>query len=346
MRIDGASAALSTVLALVLAAAIMLDRAPGGEALPAPEAAVGPFPGAEPPSAPAEESALEPITLPPPPARPPVAAQRQNDDAPEPLAPNPPPERPAPVAAVEPLRPAPRKAAQEPTPAPIEPLKPAPEPPAPAQVALAGEADDGLWDEPAETAAPAEAAVAAPSETALGEGRVWLRILEHGSGPAIEIAWPAAPADREELFRRFDRCFGMRVALMDGEGRLYTREGEPGRPSAVDLDRLSGFVRQPAGALAAAERRQIADLSAYHRARSGLTPVRLFPRGVDAFLLGGLRHLIGEGYMDAQRLRARYRLAGTSVQVEAITVDARPVPGRIDLGQAARAACRQGTRRS
>ncbi len=339
MRIDGASAALSTVLALVLAAAIMLDRAPSGEAVPAPEAA-----GAEAPFAPAEERALGPITLPPPPAResaaagPQVPVQRETDDELEPLAPSPRPIRPAP--AVEPLRPAPSKTAQEPTPAQIESVKPAPPPPVPAQVALAGEAGDGLWDEPAGAAAPYDAAVAAPSETALGEGRVWLRILEHGSGPAIEIAWPAAPADREELFRRFDRCFGMRVALMDGEGRLYTREGEPGRPTEIDLDRLSGFVRQPAGALAAAERRRIADLSAYHRARSGLTPVRLFPRRVDAFLLGGLRQLIGEGYMNAERLRARYRLAGSSVLIEAITVDGRPVAGRIDLGQAARAACR------
>lgn len=345
MRIDGASAALSTVLALVLAATIMLDRAPKGEAVQAPQAAA-----AEAPSAPPEERARETITLPPPPARtsaaarPLVAAERQAAATPEPLDRSPRTVRPAPEPAVEPLRRAPRSAAQEQTPAPIEPLKPAaeprtPEPPAPAQVALAGEADAARWDQPAETAAP-EAAVAVPSETALVEGRVWLRILEHGSGPAIEIAWPAAPADREELFRRLDRCFGMSVALMDGEGRLYTRGGEPGRPAEIDLDRLSGFVRQPAGILAAAERRQIADLSAYHRARSGLAPVRLFPRAVDAFLLGGLRHLIGEGYMDARRVRARYRLAGTRVLIEAITVDSRTVPGRIDLGQAVRAACR------
>ncbi len=346
MRVDGASTALSIALALALAATLFLDRTPRTEAVAVVEDPSELVP--ETPSAAAVSNPPEPITLPPPPlveaaaeepvsgpARALVPTETQVEDDIEPL-PRPPVARPVPPQAIEPLRPEPVRE----TPAEaVEPIRPAPVVPAPQTVALPAEDEETLWEGPIGPAVSEASLAAPPSEATVAEGRALLRILEHGSGPAIEIAWPSAPGDREELFRRFRACFGMRLALIDGEGRLYVREGVPGRPAEIDLDRLSGFVRQPAGAMSAAERRQIADLSAYHRAPSGLAPVRMFPRRVDAFLLGGMRHLVGEGYMEVEVLHARYRIDGASVLVEAITVDDRPVRGHIDLGRAVRTAC-------
>ena len=286
MRLDGASAALSIALALALAATLLFDRQSGSEAVAIAEDAAATLP--ETPSAPEPAGVREPITLPPPPVREAAAAQAvaavapartlvpsQPDADPDiaPLTPRPRAVEPALAPTIEPLRPEP---ASEAPPEIVEPNRPAPEVPAPATVALPGEVEDAPWDRPAETA-PSDGSVATTSEAAVAEGRALLRILEHGSGPVIEIAWPDAPGDREELFRRFRGCFGMRLALIDGQGRLYTRDGPPGRPAAIDLDRLSGFVRQPAGEMSAAERRQLEDMRAYHRGRSGLAPVRLFP---------------------------------------------------------------------
>ena len=355
MRLDGASVALSLALALTLAATLVVDPRPRAEAPAVVEDAAPADPESR--SGPPEASASEPITLPPPPLREAVTAlavpartlvprQAEAEPAIAPLTPRPRAVLPAPAQVIEPLRPEPVPettpevaAPMRPTPPAPTPVAPVPEVPAPATVALPGDVEDALPESDAEVAAAAVASTAATSEAAVAEGRALLRILEHGSGPAIEIAWPAAPGDRAELFQRFRGCFGMRLALIDGQGRLYTGEGAPGQPPAIDLDRLSGFVRQPAGAMAAVERRQFEDMRAYHRIGSGLAPVRLFPRRVDAFLLGGLRQLIGESYMAAEVLHARYRLAGASVLVEAITVDDRPVAGRIDLGRAARGGC-------
>jgi len=177
-------------------------------------------------------------------------------------------------------------------------------------------------------------------ETVLAEGRPLLRILEHGSGPVIEIAWPDGQAARERLYETFTACFGMRVAVMDRDGTLFAAEGRAGSPWAVNLDRYSGFVRQPAGRLARAELRDAERALAHHGAGLRASPVRVFPRRVDALLLGGLRRVAGERYGGADRIRATYGLDGRRVFVTGISVDGRPLAGRIDLSLASLARCR------
>jgi hypothetical protein len=156
----------------------------------------------------------------------------------------------------------------------------------------------------------------------------------------VEIAWPDQASARTRLFDLFRTCLGMRIALIDESGLLYAAEGAPGRPWSPNLDRYSGFVRQPNGRMTAAEHGTIRALSARHGGLRAARPVRIFPRRVDAFLLGGLSQLIGPGYRMVQTIQAQYRLRGQSVRIAQIKADGRRVGGQIDLTAVAVRACR------
>ncbi len=175
---------------------------------------------------------------------------------------------------------------------------------------------------------------------AVRNGRQLLRILEHGTGPAIEIAWPGSSAQRERLHGVLQRCHGMRLALIDQAGGLYLDAGPKGRKWQIDLDRFSGFVRRPNGHLTSVERREAGRVARYHPGLPATDPVRVFPRATDAALLGGLAHLLGGDYRAAKLITASYRLRGMRVTVGDLRIDGRPVAGRIDLSRGASAVCR------
>ncbi len=204
------------------------------------------------------------------------------------------------AAQVQPLRPSPikkpvRKAAQNPTPQPVK---------------VANAAD-------------------IKAETA--QGRVLLRLLEHGQGPAIELAWPNSASERAGLYRHLRDCFGMRVALSPGVGELYVAEAAPGQNWHPNHDRYSGFARQPSGQLTDAERRDLRAIARRHGLSRGSPAMRVFPRRVDAHLLGGLDRILNGAYGSASAIRARYAFNGVAVQVRDIEVDGRAVPGTIEL---------------
>lgn len=173
-----------------------------------------------------------------------------------------------------------------------------------------------------------------PSPQSATEGRSLLRILERGSGPSVTIAWPASAAEREDMYGRFVACFGMRMALADGEGRLYMAEGQRGRPWPINLDQYSGFIRQPDGDIAAGEAAEVQRIRAHHGTAAAGSPVRVFPRRVDAALIGGLRQAVGPSYLKARTIRAEYRFSAGRILVGAIAVDGAPVAGTIDLSGA------------
>ena len=64
--------------------------------------------------------------------------------------------------------------------------------------------------------------------------------------------------------------------------------------------------------------------------------MRIFPRDVDALLLGGLRSLIGPGYRTRASIRAAYLLDGARILIGELIVDGRAVAGRIDMSRTAR----------
>ena len=159
------------------------------------------------------------------------------------------------------------------------------------------------------------------------EGRTLLRLLEHGSGPEIEIAWPDGSSARSSLYHLLRSCYGMRTALMDTSGALYVTDG--GRNWRPDMDRLSGFVRQPSGALTFAENKEAEGIRRRHRLGSDTTIIRLFPRRVDAVLLGGMQSLLGGRYQNAKLIHASYRHNGSRLFIDNITADGAIVRGRI-----------------
>jgi hypothetical protein len=194
--------------------------------------------------------------------------------------------------------------------------------------------------------AEAEEAVAIfrPDEQAAlaDQGRVLLRMLEHGRGPAIELAWPDRAGDQEQLYQTLRDCLGMRVALRDGAGRLFVADSPPGQAWQPNVDRYSGFARQPTGRLAAAEHRDISTIAQHHNLSHRASVIRIFPRQIDAQLLGGLRRLVGERYGRAHNIRAKYSLFTDGVTVMGIMVDGQSIAGGVALAAPAKSGCRKG----
>ncbi|MBT6138930.1 MAG: hypothetical protein HOH65_15780 [Rhodospirillaceae bacterium] len=174
----------------------------------------------------------------------------------------------------------------------------------------------------------AETAAAVSYAKALRRGRVLLRNLEHGKGPSIEIAWPDAASARAKLYDQLIRCHGMRAALMTSGGVLYADLGRRGQKWTLNLDRFSGFVRRPSGALPARERREFAKIEARHGRLLGAAAVRVFDRRSDASLLAGLGGLIGRAYGDTGDIRAAYTLSGRHVAIHRVTVNGKPISGQ------------------
>lgn len=170
----------------------------------------------------------------------------------------------------------------------------------------------------------------------LAEGRVLLKILEHGKGPVIEIAWPESTSQRERLFGRLIVCHGMVGALMDRKGWVFIDDGPRGRAWPMNMDRYSGYVRQADGALTDHERAGLQRIRNHHQQIMSATPVRLFPRQVDARLLGGLASAVGPEYRAAKNIRAAYVLRGGQVWIDNIQADGKAVGGGFSLPAVAR----------
>lgn len=178
-----------------------------------------------------------------------------------------------------------------------------------------------------QTSPPAPSALEAPASETLApsvdiqtEGRVLLRLLESGNGPRIKIAWPASASAREALYRRLTQCHGMRTAILSKDKKIFLNEGPAGIANSMNLDRSSGFVRHPDGALPTGERSVAKDIRSRHRL-SGGTTIRVFPRAVDAALLGGLSSEIGSGYLKRGEITARYRIVDGRVSIGDVTAD-------------------------
>ena len=173
----------------------------------------------------------------------------------------------------------------------------------------------------------------------IAEGRALLRLLERGEGPDIEIAWPAAAVDRSDLYRLFSRCFGMRTVVMTRDGGMFGTGGVQLTSERFNADRYSGFVRQPAGGLSADEQSQVSTIRRRHGVTRGRV-LRLFPRRVDAILLGALDRIAGGDFDRGVRIRARYRAAENGIEVADIHVDGRAASEIIVLPFAAQRTCR------
>jgi hypothetical protein len=169
-------------------------------------------------------------------------------------------------------------------------------------------------------------------------GGALLRLLEHGKGPTIEIAWPRSATDRTRLFGRLTHCYGMRPAILAKDGQLFDTTSPPGQPWPINRDRYSGFIRSPQGEPVGEENRRFASIARRHDLANG-QPVRVFPRAVDAILLGGLGTLLGPRYHSARQIRARYEIRRASLALTGFRIDGQSVPGVVTLPSPFRGGC-------
>jgi hypothetical protein len=317
----------SIVLTLLLAGLLVtkLMDVPPSEAIKSPEIkrlAVKPLPDKASPAVP------KTVVLPAPPPR--VRAAKSEPakiKSLKPTAENPPAEAEIKVSKIEPLRPTPTPV---PSAEPATRLKPAAKPLVKPPVKPLAKPLAKSVAKPASQ--KPRASVTRPGPKAAATGRVLLRVLEHGEGPAIEIAWPAASRERAILADRLRRCYGMLLALMAPSGALYSSRSARGQPWTPNLDLYSGFVRRTAGNLPAAERRLVNNIRRRHGPK-GAT-VHVFPRRVDALLLGGLQALIGPRYKSSTSIRAHYDLNRNALIVRNLSVDGRAISGGVDLSAA------------
>jgi len=177
-------------------------------------------------------------------------------------------------------------------------------------------------------------------------GRTLLRLLEHGKGPNIEISWPRSSQQRDRLFDMFTRCYGMVLAVMTRQGQLYKVSPVMTQKMTMDMspwklnrDYYSGFIRQSDQVITQRQDQMIGNLFHERPWLNGANIIRLFPRSIDAILLGGLRHLIGGSYGKRQKINAVYRIEGTRIYIESIHVDHKPVKGKINLSDSKKTAC-------
>jgi len=173
------------------------------------------------------------------------------------------------------------------------------------------------------------------SRETMAEGRALLKMLETGKGPVIEIAWPSSAGERSRLYRLLNTCHGMQTALLTDKSEIFSATGRPGTAWPVNRDAVSGFVQQPSGVLTDAEQAAIRRIKTHHGMHFG-APVRLFPRNVDATLLGGIGQIVGAGYLRHKTIRARYHLSGERVSVVEILADGKALPGGIVLPRSLR----------
>ena len=171
------------------------------------------------------------------------------------------------------------------------------------------------------------------------KGRKLLKLLEHGKGPAIEIAWPRSERERTHLFGYLNTCFGMRTALMDKDGQLYVEGGKRGRRWEINLDQFSWFVRRPDGFISPPEHRAAEKVRSYHGLIPAAHVVRVFPRVVDAALLGGLKRLMGEAYSRSRTIRGHYRKTPAGLVVDTIVYEGGTVFGAISFPPVGGPAC-------
>lgn len=184
--------------------------------------------------------------------------------------------------------------------------------------------------EPASSPSPPKEKKSAPKPPPLvqtldqQQGRTLLRFLEHGKGPQIELAWPASPQERAALYQHLHQCFGMISAVLDTDGRLWRIQDPTHQDWSLNLDQYSGFLRQVSGRLSPTERDIFLQIKKRHAVAG--QQVRLFPRAVDAALLGGISAALGSRYHQSQTIRARYHLYNNQVRIDSISADDHSYP--------------------
>ena len=119
--------------------------------------------------------------------------------------------------------------------------------------------------------------------------------------------------------------------MLDDRERLFVKESLPGKKWQINLDRYSTFMRQISGRSTSQEAQELSQIEHRQSGRTQMTPIRIFSRRMDAYVLGGLGHIVGRNYRSQKSIRARYELNGSDIIITDIIVDGRRREGKIRI---------------
>ena len=162
----------------------------------------------------------------------------------------------------------------------------------------------------------------------LANGRVLLRQLEKGKGPEIQITWPNQTSLKEKIYDILNKCYGMQTARMNSKDELFHSAGPSGVRWAINMDKMSGFIREVSGLIPQAEHLHVRRINHKHPNENFISTIRIFPRVVDAHLLMNLRSLAGENYSTAKNISAAYGLKNNSILIQHVRLDGKEL-GRV-----------------
>jgi hypothetical protein len=157
----------------------------------------------------------------------------------------------------------------------------------------------------------------------VANGRVLLRQLENGKGPEIQIAWPDQTRLKEKIYDILNKCYGMQTALMNSKDELFHSAGPSGVRWAINMDKMSGFIREVSGLIPQSEHLHVRQINQKHPNENFISTIRIFPRVVDAHLLANLRSLAGENYSTSKNISAAYGLKNNSILIQHVRLDGR-----------------------
>ena len=157
----------------------------------------------------------------------------------------------------------------------------------------------------------------------IANGRVLLRQLENGKGPEIQIAWPDQTSLKEKIYDILNKCYGMQTARMNSKDELFHSASPSGVRWAINMDKMSGFIREVSGLIPQAEQLHVRLINRKHPNENFKSTIRIFPRVVDAHLLMNLRSLAGENYSTSKNISATYGLKNNSILIQHVRLDGR-----------------------
>jgi len=155
----------------------------------------------------------------------------------------------------------------------------------------------------------------------VANGRVLLRQLENGKGPEIQIDWPNQTSLKEKIYDILNKCYGMQTARMNSKDELFHSAGPSGVPWTINMDKMSGFIREVSGRITQAEHLHVRRINQKHPNENFKSTIRIFPRVVDAHLLMNLRSLAGEKYSASKNIGAAYGLKNNSILIQHVRLD-------------------------
>ena len=113
----------------------------------------------------------------------------------------------------------------------------------------------------------------------------------------------------------------MQTARMNSKDELFHSAGHSGVRWAINMDKMSGFIREVSGLIPQAEQIRVRLINRKHPNEDFKSTIRIFPRIVDAHLLKNLKSLAGEKYSTSKNISAAYGLRNNSILIKDIRLD-------------------------